>query len=112
MRPSIYLATVMLILSAFGACRAAAPPAGSDLKSFLEQADVTLLRLSNEANQAGFTQATFITPDTEAMSARANEAYASAVTDFARRAATFNAESATPEQQRQLTVLKIGRAHV
>ena len=106
MRPSIYLAAVMLILSAFGACRAAAPPAGSDLKSFLEQADETLLRLSNEANQAGFTQATFITPDTEAMSARANEAYASAVTDFARRAATFNAESATPEQQRQLTVLK------
>jgi peptidyl-dipeptidase A len=106
MRPSIHLVAVTLFLSAFGACRAAAPSAGSDLKSFLEQADATLLRLSNEANQAGFTQATFITPDTEAMSARANEAYASAVTDFARRAATFNAESATPEQRRQLTVLK------
>ena len=106
MRHSIHLASVTLFLSVFGACRAAAPPAGPDLKSFLEQADATLLRLSNEANQAGFTQATFITPDTEAMSARANEAYASAVTDFARRAATFNVESATPEQQRQLTVLK------
>jgi len=106
MRPSLHLAAVTLFLSAFGACRAAAPPAGSDLKSFLENADATLLRLSNEANQAGFTQATFITPDTEAMSARASEAYATAVTDFARRAATFNAESATPEQQRRLTVLK------
>ena len=106
MRLSIHLAAVTLCLLALGACRAAAPPAGSDLKSFLEKADATLLRLSNEANQAGFTQATFITPDTEAMSARANEAYASAVTDFAKRAATFNAESATPEQRRQLTVLK------
>jgi peptidyl-dipeptidase A len=106
MRPSISLAAITVFLSAFGACRAAAPPAGSDLKSFLEEADATLLRLSNEANQAGFTQATFITPDTEAMSARANEAYASAVTDFARRAAMFNTEGATPEQQRQLTVLK------
>ena len=106
MRPSLHLAAVTLFLSAFGACRAAAPPAGSDLKSFLENADATLLRLSNEANQAGFTQATFITPDTVAMSARASEAYATAVTDFARRAATFNAESATPEQQRRLTVLK------
>jgi peptidyl-dipeptidase A len=105
MRRAIHLAAVTLFLSAFAACRAAEPPA-SDLKSFLDKADATLLRLSNEANQAGFTQATFITPDTEAMSARANEAYASAVTDFARRAATFNAESATPEQQRQLTVLK------
>ena len=106
MRPSFHLAAVTLFLSAFGACRAAAPPAGSDLKGFLETADATLLRLSNEANQAGFTQATFITPDTEAMSARASEAYANAVTDFAKRAATFKAESATPDQQRRLTVLK------
>ena len=106
MRFPIHLAAAALFLSAFGGCRAAAPPAGSDLKSFLENADATLLRLSNEANQAGFTQATFITPDTEAMSARANEAYATAVTEFAKRAATFNAESATPEQRRQLTVLK------
>jgi peptidyl-dipeptidase A len=106
MRHTIHLAALALLLSAFGACRAATPPAGPDVKGFLEAADATLLRLSNEANQAGFTQATFITPDTEAMSARANEAYANAITDFAKRAATFNAESVTPEQRRQLTVLK------
>jgi peptidyl-dipeptidase A len=100
------LAVITLVLSVFAACRAAAPPAGSDLKSFLDDADATLLRLSNEANQAGYTQATFITPDTEAMSARASEAYAAAVTAFAKRAATFNVDSATPEQRRQLTVLK------
>jgi peptidyl-dipeptidase A len=40
------------------------------------------------------------------MSARANEVYATAVTEFAKRATTFNAESATPEQRRQLTVLE------
>jgi len=107
MRHSL-LAAVTVFLLALGACRAAAPPAPAapDLKSFLEKADATLLRLSNEANQAGFTQATFITPDTEAMSARANEAYAAAVTDFAKKAATFKTESATPDQQRRLTVLK------
>ena len=60
----------------------------------------------NEANQAGWTQATYITPDTEAISARATEAFNNAVTDFAKRAATFNAQNATPEQQRKLTVLK------
>jgi peptidyl-dipeptidase A len=106
MRHSVHLAAVALVLLGFGACRAAAPPTGADLKSFLENADARLLRLSNEANQAGFTQATFITPDTEAMSARANEAYAAAVTEFAKRAATFNAEGATADQQRRLTVLK------
>jgi peptidyl-dipeptidase A len=106
MRHPLHLAVVTLCLSVFGACRAAAPPAGADLQSFLEDVDATLLRLSNEANQAGYTQATFITPDTEAMSARANEAYATALTNFAKRAATFNADGATPEQQRRLTVLK------
>jgi peptidyl-dipeptidase A len=106
MRHSLHLAVVTLCLSALGACRAAAPPADADLKSFLDNADATLLRLSNEANQAGYTQATFITPDTEAMSARANEAYATALTNFAKRAATFTADGATPEQQRRLTVLK------
>ena len=64
------------------------------------------MRLSNEASQAGWTQATYITPDTEAISARATEAYINAVTDFAKRAATFNAQNAAPEQQRKLTVLK------
>ena len=62
--------------------------------------------MSNEANQAGWTQATYITPDTEAISARATEAFNNAVTDFAKRAATFPAQNASPEQQRKLTVLK------
>ena len=63
MRHSL-LAAVTVFLLALGACRAAAPPAPAapDLKSFLEKADATLLRLSNEANQAGFTQATFCVP--------------------------------------------------
>jgi peptidyl-dipeptidase A len=98
----------MLLLVTVAACRNAAPATSNetDLKAFLDNVDTTLLRLSNEANQAGWTQATYITPDTEAMSARASEAYMNAVTDFAKRAATFNAETGTEMQQRQLTVLK------
>ncbi len=102
------LLAAIVLLAAFVACRNAAQQTSgdTDLATFLENADTTMLRLSNEANQAGWTQATYITPDTEAISARASEAYMNAVTDFARRAATFNAGSATPAQQRQLTVLK------
>jgi len=103
------LAIVMLLLLVLGGCRAAAPTGGApatDLKAFLDEVDATLLRLSNEANQAGWVQETYITPDTEAIAARASEALMNAVTGFAKRAATFNAQSATPEQQRQLTVLK------
>src|SRR5262245_43224081 len=103
------LAITLLLSIVLGACRAAAP-AGSapamDLKAFLDEVDTTLLRLSNEANQAGWVQEPYITPDTEAIAARASEALMNAVTGFAKRAATFNAQSATLEQQRRLTVLK------
>ena len=103
------LALTMLLSIAVIACRAAEPAGGApstDLKAFLDDADATLLRLSNEANQAGWTQETYITPDTEAIAARASESLMNAITGFAKRAATFNAQSATPVQQRQLTVLK------
>ena len=109
MRINLRMVATVLLLAAFVACRQVAPTGNApetDLKTFLDNADTTLLRLSNEANQAGWTQATYITPDTEAISARATEAFNNAVTDFAKRAATFNAQNASPEQQRKLTVLK------
>jgi peptidyl-dipeptidase A len=77
----------------------------SDVSSFLERANRELLRLSNEDNQAGWVAATYITPDTEALSARASEAYVAAQTRYAKEAAAFGS-AGTPEQQRQLTVLK------
>jgi peptidyl-dipeptidase A len=100
--------TVLLVV-ALAACRrpemtAGAP--GGGLDAFLQNADSTLLRLSNEANQAGWTQETYITPDTEAIAARASGALMNAITGFAKQAATFDTLSATPVQQRQLTVLK------
>ena len=109
MRIDLRVAVVSLVLVAIGACRTAEQTAsapGTDLKAFLDNADATLLRLSNEANQAGWTQETYITPDTEAIAARASESLMNAITGFAKQAATFNAHSATPVQQRQLTVLK------
>ena len=104
------LALLLLLLPvAAGACRQSAPANGApggDLPAFLADVDATLLRLSNEANQAGWAYETYITPDTEAIAARASEAFTNAVTSFARKAATFDTRNATPMQQRQLTVLK------
>src|SRR5262245_5162175 len=90
-------------------CRGAAPaPADGQtaVTPFLKEANDTLLRLSNEANQAGWVQENFITIDTEAISARASEAYVSAATAFAKKAATLDATGAKPDEQRQLTVLR------
>jgi peptidyl-dipeptidase A len=103
-------AAVLLLIVSFG-CRntgTVATPAGDTktVTQFLAEANDTLLKLGNAANEAGWVQDNFITVDTQAISARANEAYVNAVTDYAKRAARFPANAGTPEERRQLTVLK------
>ncbi len=51
----------------------AGPPTVAEAKAFLDRAEADLLVLSNEASRAGWVQATYITDDTEALSAKANE---------------------------------------
>src|SRR5919106_1408618 len=61
-----------------------ATPAGA--RAFLAEVDRELLRLVNASNRAGWTQATYITPDTEIMAAQANEALVTASTNYAKQA--------------------------
>jgi peptidyl-dipeptidase A len=106
---------VALLIAAVGAgagCRRAeAPGTGatgdtSNVKEFLDDANGKLLKLLNEANEAGWVLGTYITVDTQKISARADEAYVNATTDYAKRAARFPADAGTPEERRQLAVLK------
>src|SRR5262245_49596049 len=90
------------------ACRQASAPTGNPAApaTFLKTANETMLRRSNEAQQAGWVQQTFITADTEAIAARANEAFMTAVTDFAKQATRYDNAQLSPEERRQMTVLK------
>ena len=69
-------------------------PAGA--RAFLADVDRELLRLINAASRAGWTQATYITPDTETMAAQANEALVSAATRYAKEAVRFDKVQVTP----------------
>src|SRR5262245_35228193 len=77
-----------------------ADAATPDAQTFLTEANDTSLRLSNEANEAGWVQSTFITPDTEKIAARANAAYITAVTDYAKRAARYDNVQGPPDVRR------------
>ncbi|MEX2662584.1 MAG: M2 family metallopeptidase [Vicinamibacterales bacterium] len=81
-----------------------ATPAGA--KAFLEEANAELLELVNAASRAGWTQATYITPDTEVMAAQANEALVGAATRFAKDAFRFDKVQVSPAERRQLYLLK------
>src|SRR3954465_3532241 len=102
--------TLVLAGLASGGCRQASTtnpkPDANNVTQFLAQANDNLLKLGNAANEAGWVQDNFITPDTQAISARATEALVNAATDYAKRAAKFPAETGTPDERRQLTVLK------
>ena len=83
------LRAVLLLVAWAVSCNSSAPPparTADDARAFVKDANDTLLRLGIEAGQAGWVQQTFITPDTEAINARASQAYMTAATSFAKRA--------------------------
>lgn len=89
------------------ACQRSNPaPSAEEARAFLAEANGTMLRLGNEASEAGWVQNTYITPDTEAIAARANAAYMTAVTRFAKEAVRFDGVELPMHERRQLTVLK------
>src|SRR3954468_1828932 len=106
---SLLLVVGVLCVMSGAACRKALAPTGpvdADATTFLKQTNDTMLRLGNQANQASWVQETFITPDTEALAAHANEVYMTAITDAAKRAASYDNVQLPADQRRQMTMLK------
>jgi peptidyl-dipeptidase A len=103
-------ATAVLIATAVFVSAAAQSPARgttpADARAFLDEVDRTLAQLSVAANRAGWVQATYITPDTEALAARASEAYIGASTTFAKEAARFGDTAVSAADRRQLELLR------
>ena len=99
--------TALVVLVGVGmACRNAGTQPEANATAFLKEANDTLLRLGVESSQAGWVQNTYITPDTEAISARASEAYMTAATNFSKQATRYDQASVSDIERRQLTVLK------
>ena len=81
-------------------------PTAADAKAFLDNVNQTMLKLGVEQNQAGWVQQTYITDDTDAVAARANQRYIDAVARFVKDATRFDKLDLPPDQRRQLNVLK------
>src|SRR5262245_30224272 len=86
------------------------PAAGAspaDATAFLDTVNASLLRLGVAQSQAGWVQQNFITEDTEAISARANQEYADAIAKYAKDAVRFDKVEVPADQRRQLNLLKV-----
>ncbi len=71
-------------------------------------AETELLALSNQAGQAQWTAATYITQDTEAISAALTEKAIQAGVKYAKLAAQYDGVAVPPDVARKLTLLKNG----
>ena len=103
MKSLIFVMAIILSCSlAFGQ-----KPTAADADEFIKKANATLLDLSNRASQAAWVQATYITEDTEAISAQANERLIEATTRLIHEATRFDGLQLPAETARQLKLLKL-----
>jgi hypothetical protein len=89
MKSAIRLLLAFDLMAAPAVLRAQQPTA-DDARSFMAVAESTLADLSIKWNQAGWVAATYITHDTEALSAEAQREFAVAVQRFATEAQRFD----------------------
>ena len=80
----------------------------AEAKAFVDAAEAKLMVLAVEASRAGWVQSTYITDDTEALAAKANERLINAGVDYAKRAVRFDKVKLPPDDARKLSLLKLG----
>ena len=85
----------------------AAKVTAADAKAFVEAAEAELLELGIELAQTSWIQANFITVDSQAIAARANEAATVATVRLANEAARFNEIDLDGDTRRKLEKLKL-----
>lgn len=86
---------------------ATGPANQAEAERFITEAERRLAELSVELNRAQWTQSTYITEDTEALAAEANEEYIAAVTELATAAKRFDNVQLTGDTARKFKLLKL-----
>ena len=86
-------------------------PSGSGAKDeasrFLDDAEKRLLDLNIKGSRAEWIKSTFITNDTEALAADANEALIATTTELAEQSRRYENADLSPDGKRKLKLLKL-----
>src|SRR5947209_6104582 len=101
-----FIAGVVLAVAASAALTAAKMPTVEDAREFLSKVESALLVLSVDAARADWIRSTFITDDTEVLSAKLEQASIDATVKFAKDSAPFDRIALPPIEQRKLKLLK------
>jgi peptidyl-dipeptidase A len=79
-----------------------------EARKFLDDAEKRLFDLSLEAGRAAWVQATYITDDTEALAALANQRAIDYSVSLAKQAKRFDNTNLPPDMRRKMNLLKVG----
>ena len=101
--------TFILIAAAAlsAAMQAAGPPTVHEAQKFIEDAEARLLALSVEGQRADWVKSTYITDDTEALAAKADERAINAAVELAKRSTRFDALKLPDDVRRKINLLKL-----
>ncbi|HSE26071.1 MAG TPA: M2 family metallopeptidase [Pyrinomonadaceae bacterium] len=78
-----------------------------DADAFMKKAEGRLLDLNIKAGRADWVRSTFITDDTENLSAEANDNLIAATTELAEQTKSFDGQQLSPDLQRKIKLLKL-----
>ncbi len=105
---SALLAVALLPVFAVGqTSQTAAAPTVAEAQAFMDKAEADLLALSNEAGRAAWVQETFITDDTEAIAAKANERLLTRTNELVIGARRFKGMKLPPDLDRKFMLLRL-----
>jgi len=107
LRRAAAAALTVLMVAHPSAGAPANPPTAAEAKAFVDDTDARLLKASVEGQQGDWVKSTFITDDTEAIAARANERLATLQTDLAKQATRFDSVAVPDDVRRRLLLLKL-----
>jgi peptidyl-dipeptidase A len=102
-----FLVIIVLSVVMFSGCSPRQSPTPDEARQFLDEVNATMLKLGIEQGQASWIAETYITEDTEAINARATQAYIDAVARYAKAATRFDQVEVPQDLRRQLTLLKL-----
>ena len=105
----VLLVAAALSLAALVACQSGPPPTPTleEAQRFLANVNATVLRLGVEQQQASWVYSTYITADTEALNARADQAFTQAMAKFAKDAVKYDNVTVSMGERRQFDLLKL-----
>ena len=101
------LLVLVLLLSFFVQAQTSSKPTIGEAEAFMNHAEAQLREMSVKANRAGWVQENFITDDTQALSADANDQITALTEDLVEQAKHFDGLQMPADLERRFMLLKL-----